>query len=202
MPDFKGMSAIWTWIRDALTSEWVMHSARSAVAAAASLLAARAFGPPESYWAAITTVIVLQSALSVAWTISLKRLAGTALGACIGALLAQNFGPSVIALAGGILVAGLICAILHLDRAAYRFAGITMTIVMVLVPGQSPWTAAIHRFLEVSIGIAVGLILTAIWPEKPHGVIVRQSVATSSMRRWHCLRRAFGPRGPTDAALF
>jgi len=34
-----------------------------------------------------------------------------------------------------------------------------------LVPGQiAPWLVAFHRFVEVSLGIAVALALTAIWP--------------------------------------
>src|SRR5258708_40188700 len=27
------------------------------------------------------------------------------------------------------------------------------------------WTVALHRFIEVSIGIAVGLAISAVWPE-------------------------------------
>jgi uncharacterized membrane protein YccC len=154
------------WLAAGLTREWIEHAARSTVAAVVSLLAARAFGLPESYWAAITTMIVLQSTLGAAWTISTQRLAGTALGASAGALLSQHFGPSVLALAAGIFAAGIVCAILHFDKAAYRFAGITMMIVMLVVRSQSAWMAATHRFIEVSIGIVVGLILTAVWPQK------------------------------------
>jgi hypothetical protein len=28
------------------------------------------------------------------------------------------------------------------------------------------WTIALHRFIEVSIGIAVGLAISAFWPER------------------------------------
>jgi hypothetical protein len=31
----------------------------------------------------------------------------------------------------------------------------------------SSWQIAMHRFFEVSLGIAVGLELSAIWPERP-----------------------------------
>ena len=40
------------------------HCARTAVAAAASLLAARSFRLPEAYWAPITTLVITQSSLS------------------------------------------------------------------------------------------------------------------------------------------
>ncbi len=36
-----------------------------------------------------------------------------------------------------------------------------------LVPrGIAPWLIAVHRFVEVSLGIAVALALTALWPER------------------------------------
>ena len=35
-----------------------------------------------------------------------------------------------------------------------------------LVPrNESPWIVGFHRFVEVTIGILVALVLTAIWPE-------------------------------------
>jgi hypothetical protein len=51
-------------------------------------------------------------------------------------------------------------------RAAYRFAGITLAIIRLIGRDRAPWVAAIHRFVEVSIGIAVGLVITALWPER------------------------------------
>jgi uncharacterized membrane protein YgaE (UPF0421/DUF939 family) len=153
------------WILAGLSRQWLEHVARTTVAATASLLAARAVGLPEAYWAAITTMIVMQSTLGAAWTISLQRLAGTVLGAAAGALLATYFGTSAIAFGAGILALGLICALLHLDRAAYRFSGITLAVIM-LVARNNPRVAAMHRFFEVSLGIVGGLLITAMWPER------------------------------------
>jgi uncharacterized membrane protein YccC len=62
-------------------------------------------------------------------------------------------------------VLGLICALLHIERNAYRYAGVTLAIVMLIARAQPVWMIAIHRFLEISIGIAVGLAITAVWPE-------------------------------------
>jgi uncharacterized membrane protein YccC len=66
----------------------------------------------------------------------------------------------------GIFALGLICAILRLDQSAYRFAGITLAIVTLVARGEAPFVIAVHRFVEVSIGIAVALILSALWPER------------------------------------
>lgn len=65
------------------------HPARTTVAAVASLVVAGAFKLPETYWAAITTLVVMQSTLGAAWKVSGQRFAGTALGAAAGAVLAM-----------------------------------------------------------------------------------------------------------------
>jgi uncharacterized membrane protein YgaE (UPF0421/DUF939 family) len=143
----------------------VLHSIRTAVAAVGSLLIARFCRLPESYWAAITTIVIMQSTLGAAWTASKERFAGTALGAAMGGLLTAYAAQNVAAFGAGVFVLGLICALLRFGRNAFRYAGITLAIVMLVVRAEPAWIIAIHRFLEISVGIAVGLLLTAVWPE-------------------------------------
>jgi len=143
----------------------LVHAVRTTIAAVCSLLMARLCKLPEAYWAAITTMIVMQSTLGAALTISKQRLAGTALGAVMGALFATYAGKSVAVFGVGIFVIGLIFAVLHMERSAYRYAGITLAIVMLVARTQPAWMIAIHRFIEISLGIAAGLLLTAVWPE-------------------------------------
>ena len=152
-----------TWL--GVDRKELIHSARTTVAAVASLVIAGLFKLPEAYWAAVTTMIVMQSTLGAALTVSKQRLAGTALGAAAGALLATYTGQNVIAFGVGLLLLGVICAGLRIERNAYRYAGITLAIVMLVTRTQPAWIIAVHRFIEISLGIAVGLILTAIWPE-------------------------------------
>jgi uncharacterized membrane protein YgaE (UPF0421/DUF939 family) len=152
-----------TWIR--MNQKEVLHSIRTAVAAVGSLLIARFLRLPESHWAPITTIVIMQSTVGAAWTISKQRFAGTALGAAMGALLTTYVTQNVAAFGGGVFVLGLICALLHIGRNAFRYAGITLAIVMLIARAEPAWTIAIHRFLEISLGIAVALLLTAIWPE-------------------------------------
>lgn len=151
--------------------EWVgwpvlVHSARTAVTAVTSLLVARLFRLPQAYWAPITTLVITQSSLGAALQVSWQRFVGTALGALVGAIVASYFGPPLLAFASSVFILGLLCALLGSDRAAYRFGGITLAIVM-LVPRTGPaWEMALDRFAEVSIGIGVALIMTVVWPEK------------------------------------
>jgi uncharacterized membrane protein YccC len=146
------------------------HAARTAISAVVSLLVARLFGLPEAYWAAITTLIVMQSTLGAALPISAQRLAGTGVGAALGASVGAYFPGNVGAFGVGVFLIGVFCAAVRMERSAYRYASITLAIVMLIARPKSPWVIAVHRFLEVSIGIAVGLAITALWPErKPDG---------------------------------
>jgi uncharacterized membrane protein YccC len=150
------------WFR--VTRQDLIHSTRTGIAACVSLEIARLCRLPEAYWATITTIVIMQSTLGAALTISEQRFAGTVLGSLMGTLLATYFPGNVILFTAGVFVLGLLCAALRLDRAAYRFAGITLAIVMLVSHVGPAWIVSIHRSLEVTIGIAVGLILTAVWP--------------------------------------
>ncbi len=153
----------WTW-----WAGWpvVVHSVRTAVAAVVSVLVARLFRLPEAYWAAITTLVITQSSLGAALTVSWRRLVGTALGAAVGAVVASQFGPHLLVFGICVFILGLLCAVARADRSAYRFGGVTVAIVL-LVPRPGPaWRIAFHRFAEVSIGIGVALLLAWLWPEE------------------------------------
>jgi len=143
------------------------HAAKSAIAATISILASRLCHLPEAYWAAIASMVVMQSTLGASLSISVSRLIGDALGALSGAILAIAFGSNIYVFGAGVFVLGLLTADIHLDRSAFRFAGITMVVVMLIPRPDSPWMVALHRFSEISIGIVIGLLLVFLWPERP-----------------------------------
>lgn len=137
------------------------NSARATVVSVASLLLARLLKLPEFYWAPISAIVILLSTidpLTLAW----QRFAGTALGAALGALIATYLHPNWIVYGAGIYVCGILCALLRMDS-AYRFAAITLTIVLLVAHIRPPWIVAAHRFVEVSLGIAVALVVTVVW---------------------------------------
>ena len=144
----------------------LVHSLRTAVAAVASVLVARLFRLPETYWAAITTLVITQSSLGAALAVSCQRFVGTALGAAVGAIVASYFGPHVLVFAASVFILGLLCALVRSDHSAYRFGGVALAIVLLIPRTGPPWKIAFHRFAEVSIGIAVALIMTVVWPER------------------------------------
>ena len=153
----------------------LQHAARTAIAGAVSLLIARLFRLPEAYWAAISTLIVMQSTLGAALPISAQRFAGTALGAALGGVIGAYYPGNAAAFAVGVFVIGVICAATRVERAAYRYASITLAIVMLVARANRSYVMALHRFVEVSIGIVIGLVASAIWPER-----LQRSVAESA----------------------
>ncbi|MGB6403466.1 MAG: FUSC family protein, partial [Candidatus Sulfotelmatobacter sp.] len=98
-------------------------------------------------------------------TLSWQRFAGTALGATLGAVIATFFPASALVYAAAIFLSGVLCAALRF-RGAYRFAAITLSIILLIAHQRPAWIVASHRFLEVSLGIAVGLALAELWPRR------------------------------------
>jgi uncharacterized membrane protein YgaE (UPF0421/DUF939 family) len=143
----------------------LLHSARTAVAAVVSLLVAQLFRLPRSYWAPITTLVITQSSLGAALTVSWQRFVGTALGALVGAMVASYFGPHLLVFGACVFILGLVCAATRSDWSAYRFGGVALAIVLLIPRTEPAWQVAFHRFAEVSIGIVVALIFAWVWPE-------------------------------------
>jgi uncharacterized membrane protein YgaE (UPF0421/DUF939 family) len=91
----------------------LVHSSRTAVAAVASVLAARLFRSPETYWAPITTLVITQSSLGTALAVSGERFTGTVLGAALGAIMASYFGPNPLVFGISVFILGVLTAAVH-----------------------------------------------------------------------------------------
>jgi uncharacterized membrane protein YgaE (UPF0421/DUF939 family) len=141
----------------------VLDSVRTAVAAVVALLLAHLLKLPESYWAPISTIVIIQSTIAphvLGW----QRFVGTAMGAVLGAVLMTLLPPNDLIYGLGIIACGLLASLLRIGG-AFRFAGITLSIVLLIPLVAGPWIVAWHRFLEVSLGIAVALVVTVVWPQ-------------------------------------
>jgi Fusaric acid resistance protein-like len=149
--------------------EWVEHAARTSLAALGPLMAARLhcicrrrIGRPSRRCDAV------DARGSAGYFLAAPGRNGTR-SRCRGAALAAYFGSNVLVFTAGVFLLGLICAGLRLDRSGFRFATITLTIVMLIAHTKPAWMVAIHRFVEVSVGIGVGRLVTAVWPESEVG---------------------------------
>jgi uncharacterized membrane protein YgaE (UPF0421/DUF939 family) len=140
----------------------VKQAIKTAVASMGSLYASRFLKLPEGYWAVISAIIVMQSDLNATLKTSVNRLAGTAIGAIVGGICASLLEIHIWSLGIAVMAAILVCALL--DRwESYRFAGVTVAIVMLASHNASHWTVALHRFAELSLGIVIALAVELTW---------------------------------------
>jgi uncharacterized membrane protein YccC len=154
---------LWTWDKKNLPS--ITHAIRTGVAATVSVMIARLVQMPEAYWAAIATLVVMQSTLGATVTLSIERIVATAVGASVGAIETNYFRANLAAFAITIFLVGLLSIAFRLQKTAYHYASITLTIIVLIPRSAAPWSIALHRFIEVSIGIIVALAVVAVWPE-------------------------------------
>ncbi|PYI59407.1 MAG: hypothetical protein DMC60_10415 [Verrucomicrobia bacterium] len=159
-----GAMKLWTWRKEELPS--LSHALRTAVAATLSVVIARLVGMPEAYWAAIATLVVMQSTLGATLTLSIERIVATAVGASVGAVESNYFGANLIAFAVAIFLLGILSFAFRLEKTAYRYASITLAIIVLIPRVNAAWNVAGHRFIEVSVGILVVLAFVAVWREE------------------------------------
>jgi uncharacterized membrane protein YgaE (UPF0421/DUF939 family) len=144
----------------------LQHAAKTGVAAVLALYFARFLGLPESYWAAISAIIVMYSDVSTTLKASGQRLVGTAFGVSIGGAFTALFGQQLWAFGVAVTLTVVVCALLGFDDAT-RLAGVAVAIVMLIGHPASPWIAPLHRFLEVSFGILVAVLVSSLnWPSR------------------------------------
>jgi uncharacterized membrane protein YccC len=77
----------------------------------------------------------------------------------------QSFVPDAVVFGASVFSLGLLRVLSRIDRTGYRFGAVTLAIVLMVPRTGAASTIALHRFIEVSIGIGVALALSVVWPE-------------------------------------
>ncbi len=134
------------------------HAVRTAVAGTAAMFFAKYLRLPEAYWAAISAIIVLQANLGAALRESTNRIAATAIGATVAIPFLAYFGTNLVGFALAVFITVVLCSLLSL-QSGMRLGAVTVAVILLLEHHSKPWTPALHRFLEVSFGIVVALIV-------------------------------------------
>lgn len=132
---------------------------------------------PQSYWAVLTAVIVMQASLGGALKASVDRVVGTIAGALWGVIIALTIphphGSSWL-LATALTLALAPLALLVAFKPAYRIAPATAIIVLLGSGAQEagPILPAIHRVLEIGVGSLVGLaVALLVLPARAHRLL-------------------------------
>lgn len=115
-------------------------------------------GLHEGYWAAISSIVVLQSDLRDTRNAGLDRFMGTAIGGVIGWGCAACWHGQVWVYAIAVALTIFACWVSGIGNAG-RLAAVAVSVI-VLIPRDEPvWRVALYRFFEVAWGIAVSVIL-------------------------------------------
>ena len=181
--------------------ESAKQAVKTAIAGVVALYVTGLFRLPEGYWAAISALIVMQSNVGATLNASRTRLAGTAVGAVIGGLFVALFGMNTLAFALAVAIAFFVCDLLRLAE-SQRLATVTVAIIMLIAHTSSAWIVALHRFVEVALGILIALLVSlTLWPNHARRS-VRQGLADTLLKLaelYRAVMRAY--RSPQDPSI-
>ena len=143
----------------ALPSRWRdgLPALRAALAAILSFALSAAAGLPESYWAALSALIVARPQPGASAQAGAERLAGTVAGAGLACLMALGrlwHLPELLLLAAAVAPLALLAA----WREGLRTAPIAAVIVLsAQSAGHGAIAPALLRVAEITLGAAVGI---------------------------------------------
>ena len=145
------------------------HGLKTAIAAGVCLGLVRVMGLKPGFWACMSTIVVMQSETADTLVASRDRLIGTAVGALVAWGTSYFWNGHLIVYATAVLACMVMTDVLGVKNTG-RMAGMTVTIVLLTAGLQPHWEVAGERFLEVSFGIVVALIVSKVlWRQTAAG---------------------------------
>ena len=135
-------------------------SLRAAVAAGLALGIGQLLRLQFPIYAMISAVVVTDLDPAETRKLGAPRLAGTVLGALLGALISLHLSPSAWEVGLGVFLAMFLSHLLRLQGAA-KVAGYVCGIVL-FAYDDTPWSYALHRTIETMIGLALAVAVSLI----------------------------------------
>ncbi len=165
----RGASTFWREMAEPQTQtshlDALIFSAKAAAAAVAAVLLFGLTTLPGGVWAAVSAVIVTQPSMHPSVRASLTRVTANLIGASVGAAISLTLGHaslslSMLSLAVGVLVTGMVCHFTRLDdalRPAYA-----AVVIVIMSYDKERWYGSLDRVLAVFLGcvcaLAVGFV--------------------------------------------
>jgi len=115
----------------------------------------------EPYWAPIAAVVVLYPEREATKKAAFDRFSGTLIGCVIGWGSAIWWHENILLYGVAIVAAVAVCTLLRLENAS-RLCAVAVTVLTLVPHLESAHWVALHRFLEVSYGVACALGYTLV----------------------------------------
>jgi len=133
---------------------------RAATAAGLSVGIAQWLDLPFPVYALIASVIVMDLSPSTTLRLAQQRMAGTLIGAVVGAVLSSWLPAGPVAIGISVMAAMLLSYAAHV-QGGVKLTGYVAGIA-VMSHGASPWTYAIYRAIETFLGIAMAVLVSIV----------------------------------------
>jgi uncharacterized membrane protein YgaE (UPF0421/DUF939 family) len=113
----------------------------------------------HSYWAAVSAIVVMGFDNTLTFASCRDRVLGTAIGAFLGWCTCYIWHGHYLVYGLAVALCIFVCSAFAFDKAG-RLAAVTLSIIVLIKIDGGPAQAAVARFLEVTFGIVVALIVT------------------------------------------
>lgn len=118
-------------------------------------------------WCVMAAMVVMHANLGGTYNEAIKRFLGIFVGSALGGFWTIALGSSPISLAISIFSTIIICSILNIQE-SIRIATMSVAVVMILWglrPEISPWTFALYRIMDSTLGILIAMVVAhTLWP--------------------------------------
>jgi uncharacterized membrane protein YccC len=163
------------------------HGLKTGLAAVLAYAVVHAFSLEYGFWGVLSAVIVMQINVADSVLMCWNRLTGTVMGSVIGILTLLALPGPGWPMALGLFLSVGFCA--YMTRYNPRFLMAAITVVIIVVAGSEEEQRilfALHRILEIGIGVGSAFLVTVlIWPRRA-GSTLREQLRTQFVEAARC----------------
>jgi uncharacterized membrane protein YgaE (UPF0421/DUF939 family) len=135
-----------------------MRNIKTAIAVVISILVSKLLKTEYPFYAAIASIISMQSSVEDSLKTGRNRVLGTIVGAFVGYICALISPESPIFIGIGIVIVIYLCNVLNWKDSA-SIAGVVFCAIMLNLKGNSPFLYSLNRILDTLVGIIVAIVV-------------------------------------------
>lgn len=135
-----------------------MRNIKTAIAVVISILISNGLKMESPFYAAIASIISMQSSVENSFKTGRHRMLGTLVGALVGYLCALIDPGNPFLTGAGIVCVIYLCNLLNWKESS-SIAGVVFCVIMLNLKGNSPIVYSVNRIIETFVGIIVAIVV-------------------------------------------